>query len=72
MAGPQKYCGGSYDVKEYIPWAYKDEKCVRCLKVNKTMDHFVHCEENGETLSIDWKNIYRTAPPTLGLLKRIS
>ena len=26
--------------------------------MNETIDHFVHCEEYGGTLIIDWKNIY--------------
>jgi hypothetical protein len=58
----------TYDVKEYCPWKYNDEKCVRCLKVNETMEHFVHCEEYGETLSIDWKNIYENNMEELVLI----
>ena len=32
------------DIKEWKPWNYKDNLCVKCSIFAETMDHFVTCE----------------------------
>ena len=48
----------TFDVKEYNPWKYRDGFCVKCPEVIETMEHFVACKEYGETLNVDWFEIF--------------
>ena len=48
----------TFDVKEYNPWRYNDDLCVKCQEFKETMDHFVQCNSYGDKLKIDWKLIY--------------
>ena len=45
------------DIKEWQPWKYNDDLCVKCENSPETMDHFVTCVEYGIECETNWKDI---------------
>ena len=45
------------DIKQWQPWKYQNYLCVKCEKYTETMDHFVNCEEYGDKIDINWRDI---------------
>ena len=45
------------DIKEFQPWKYSDDKCVKCEKEIETMHHFATCEDYGVEKEHRWTDI---------------
>ena len=52
-----KICSQTLDIKQWQPWKYQNDFCVKCEKYTETMDHFVNCEEYGDKIDINWRGI---------------
>ena len=46
------------DIKEWQPWKYLDNLCVKCEIYAETMDHFVMCKAYGFETENSWKDIF--------------
>ena len=46
------------DIKEWQPWKYLDNLCVKCELYAETMDHFVVCKAYGIETEKSWKDIF--------------
>ena len=47
----------TFDLKEWRPWQYTDNLCVKCEIYTETMHHFVTCEKYGKQIEISWRDI---------------
>ena len=47
------------DIKEWKPWNYEDNLCVKCSIFAETMDHFVTCESYEENTEKNWREIFQ-------------
>ena len=60
-------CSKTIDFKEYQPWKYENDKCIKCHLHAETMNHFTTCSsyvneacENGAKINgLDSENITR-------------
>ena len=46
------------NIKEFQPWSYEDNLCVKCEIFSETMDHFATCNEYETETVTNWKDIY--------------
>ena len=46
------------DIKEWQPWKYHDNLCVKCETYSETMEHFVNCKAYGHETENSWKDIF--------------
>ena len=46
------------NIKEWKPWNYHDNLCVKCQIYAETMDHFVVCSSYGNKTEQNWKDIF--------------
>ena len=46
------------DVKEWLPWNYRDNLCVACKNNEETMGHFMLCTSYENKPCIDWEKVY--------------
>ena len=58
------------DWKEWKPWKYEDDLCLKCQVYAETMDHFMVCAEHGKKTELNWKNIFGNKSKLVYLLKR--
>ena len=50
---------GTLEIKEWTPWKYNDNICVKCETAAETMNHFVSCKSYSSDTSVnDRKRIY--------------
>ena len=47
----------TFDLKEWRPWQYADNLCVKCEIYPETMDHFVTCGKYGKQIEVSWRDI---------------
>ena len=47
----------TFDLKEWRPWQYADNLCVKCEIYPETTDHFVTCEKYGKQTEISCRDI---------------
>ena len=45
------------DIKDWQPWKYQNNLCVKCEKWPETMDHFVNCLDYGDQIDLNWREI---------------
>ena len=54
---------GTLEIKEWTPWKYDDNICVKCESAAETMSHFAICKSYSiDTLVNGWENIYQDNP----------
>ena len=46
------------NIKEYKPWNYVDNLCVKCEIFSETMDHFVSCKSYQAKTEENWRDIF--------------
>ena len=47
----------TFDLKEWLPWMYKDKMCIACKSCEETMNHFMICSSYENEALVDWKDI---------------
>ena len=54
---------GTLEIKDWTPWKYNDNICVKCEMAAETMTHFVSCKFYSSDTSVnDWNSIYKDDP----------
>ena len=46
------------NIKEYQPWNYINNLCVKCEVFSETMDHFVSCKAYQAETEENWRDIF--------------
>ena len=46
------------NIKEFQPWNYEDNLCVKCEIFSETMDHFSTCNAYETEPETNWRDIY--------------
>ena len=46
------------DIKEWKPWKYEDNLCIKCSIFAETMDHFVSCVSYEKETETNWRDIF--------------
>ena len=45
------------DIKDWQPWKYQNNLCVKCEKWPETMDRFVNFLDYGDQIDLNWREI---------------
>jgi hypothetical protein len=48
------------NIKEFQPWNYTDNLCVKCEIFSETFDHFVNCKAYQAETEENWKDIFKS------------